>query len=112
MQGLRKILRALAVVIFPVIGAVIVYGSSSGMETAIGWAFILFALGQIATWFWQPWLEVGSASARALCESIRLLFGAPCVRGCAFLEPAIAGPSPGTGPRVAGRKPPRGGHFW
>jgi hypothetical protein len=31
---------------------VIVYGSSSGMETAIGWAFIPFALGLIATWFW------------------------------------------------------------
>jgi hypothetical protein len=55
MQGLRKLLRALAIVIFPMIGAVIVYGSTSGTETAIGWAFILFALGLIATWFWQPW---------------------------------------------------------
>ena len=55
MQGLRKILRALAIVIFPVIGAVMVYGSTSGMETAIGSALILFALGLIATWFWQPW---------------------------------------------------------
>jgi hypothetical protein len=55
MQGLRKILRALAIVIFPVIGAVIIYCSTSGMETAIGWAFILFALGLIATWFRQPW---------------------------------------------------------
>ena len=55
MQGLRKILRALGIVVFPVIGAVIIYGNSSGMETAIGVAFILFALGLIATWFWQPW---------------------------------------------------------
>jgi hypothetical protein len=52
MLGLRKILRALAIVIFTVIGAVIAYGSASGMETAIGWAFILFALGLIVTWFW------------------------------------------------------------
>ena len=55
MQGLRKILRVLAIVIFPVIGAVIIYGSTSGMETAIGAALILFALGLIATWFRQPW---------------------------------------------------------
>lgn len=55
MLGLRKILRALAIVIFAVIGAVIAYGSTSGMEPAIGWAFMLFALGLIVTWFWQPW---------------------------------------------------------
>lgn len=55
MQGLRKIVRALAIVVFPMIGAVIVYGSTSGMETAIDWAFMLFALDLIATWFWQPW---------------------------------------------------------
>jgi hypothetical protein len=55
MRGLRKILRALAIVIFPVIGAVIIYGSTSGIESAIGWAFILFALDLIATWFWLPW---------------------------------------------------------
>lgn len=55
MLGLRKILRALAIVIFAVIGAVIAYGSTSGMETAIGWAFMLFAVGLIVTWFWQPW---------------------------------------------------------
>ncbi len=55
MQGLRKILRALAIVILPVVGAVIVHGSSSGVETAFGLFLILFALGLIATWFWQPW---------------------------------------------------------
>ena len=54
MQGLRKILRALAIVILPVVGMMIVYGSSSGLETAMGLALILLALGLIATWFWQP----------------------------------------------------------
>jgi hypothetical protein len=55
MQGLRKILRALAIVLLPLVGTVIIYGSSSGLETAIGLAFILLAFGLIATWFWQPW---------------------------------------------------------
>ena len=54
MQGLRKILQALAIVILPVIGAGVIYGSSSGLETAVGLGLILFALGLIATWFWQP----------------------------------------------------------
>jgi hypothetical protein len=52
MQGLRKILRALAIVLLPVVGTVILYGSSSGMETAVGVTLIFFALGLIATWFW------------------------------------------------------------
>ena len=52
MQGLRKIFRVLAIVIFPVIGAAIIYGSSSGMETAAGLGLIIFAFGLIATWFW------------------------------------------------------------
>ena len=55
MQGVRKILRALAIVILPVVGTAIILGSSSGLETAIGCALILLALGLIATWFWQPW---------------------------------------------------------
>jgi hypothetical protein len=55
MQGVRKTLRTLAIVIFPVVGAVIIHDSSSGMETAIGLAMIVFAFGLIATWFWQPW---------------------------------------------------------
>ena len=33
MQGLRKILRALAIVLLPVVGTVILYGSASGEET-------------------------------------------------------------------------------
>jgi hypothetical protein len=55
MQGLRKIFRVLAIVILPVIGAGIIYGSSSGMETVVGLGLIIFSLGMIATWFWQPW---------------------------------------------------------
>jgi hypothetical protein len=55
MEGLRKILRALAIVLLPVVGTVILYGSASGVETGIGVVLILFALGLIATWFWQPW---------------------------------------------------------
>ena len=55
MQGLRKILRALAIVLLPVVGALVLYASASGVETAIGVVLILFALGLIATWFWQPW---------------------------------------------------------
>jgi hypothetical protein len=55
MQGLRKILRALAIVLLPVVGAVILCGGTSGVETAIGVVLILLALGLIATWFWQPW---------------------------------------------------------
>jgi hypothetical protein len=52
MQGLRKILRALAMVLLPMVGALIIYGSSSGLETAIGLVLILFALGLVTTWFW------------------------------------------------------------
>jgi hypothetical protein len=52
MQGLRKILRALAIVLLPMVGTLIFYGSSSGLETAIGLVLILFAFGLVATWFW------------------------------------------------------------
>ena len=52
MQGLRKILRALAIVLLPMVGTLIIYGSSSGLETAIGFVLILFAFGLVATWFW------------------------------------------------------------
>ena len=55
MQGLREILRALAIVLLAVAGTGILYGSANGLETAIGLALIQFALGLIATWFWQPW---------------------------------------------------------
>jgi len=52
MRGLRKILRALAIVLLPVVGTLIIYGSSSGLETAIGLVLIFFAFGLVATWFW------------------------------------------------------------
>ena len=55
MQGLRKIFRALAIVILPVIGVAVICGSWSGMETLVGLGLIIFAFGLIATWFWQPW---------------------------------------------------------
>jgi len=55
MQGLRKILRMMAVVTLPVVGTLVLYDSSSGAEVALGIFLILFSLGLIATWFWQPW---------------------------------------------------------
>lgn len=55
MQGLRKIARALAIVILPIVGAVILYGSSSLLEVGLGIFLILCSFGLIATWFWQPW---------------------------------------------------------
>ena len=54
-QGLRKILRTMAVVTLPIVGTLILYQSSSGIEVAAGIFLILFSLGLIATWFWQPW---------------------------------------------------------
>jgi hypothetical protein len=54
MQGLRKILRAFAIVILPIVGALVLYGSSSPVEIGIGTFLILFSFGLIATWFWQP----------------------------------------------------------
>jgi len=55
MQGLRKILRTMAVVTFPIVGTLVLYQSSSGIEVAMGIFLILFSLGLVATWFWQPW---------------------------------------------------------
>jgi len=55
MQGIRKILRAIAIVVLPMLGAVVLYGTSSDAETVLGWFLILVALGLIATWFWKPW---------------------------------------------------------
>jgi len=55
MQGLRKILRTIAVVTLPIVGTLVLYQGSSGIEVAVGIFLILFSLGLIATWFWQPW---------------------------------------------------------
>jgi hypothetical protein len=54
MQGLRKLLRALAIVVLPLAAALIFSRASSGTEMVVGALLILFALGLIATWFWQP----------------------------------------------------------
>ena len=55
MQGLRKLLRALAIVFFPALGAVMIYAGSSREEVIVGVALVFFAFGLIATWFWSPW---------------------------------------------------------
>jgi hypothetical protein len=52
MQGVRKLLRAAAIVILPVVGILIVLGSSDAVEAGLGIFLILFAIGLIATWFW------------------------------------------------------------
>ena len=55
MHGLRKMARALAIVVLPVVGSFVVYQSTSATEVLVGLALIAFALGLFATWFWQPW---------------------------------------------------------
>jgi hypothetical protein len=58
MQGLRKILRALAIMILPIIGSALLYDglhSSDWLEIALGAFLFLGAFGLLATWFWQPW---------------------------------------------------------
>jgi hypothetical protein len=52
MQGLRKIARAIAIVLLPVVGSFVVYESTSMTEVLIGVALIALALGLTATWFW------------------------------------------------------------
>ena len=52
MQGLRKIFRAIAILVLPIVGALIVYGSSNGFEMGLGLFLMLVALGLVATWFW------------------------------------------------------------
>ena len=52
--GLRKLLRAAAILILPVVGIVFLYESTSNIETLVGVGLIAFAMGLVATWFWQP----------------------------------------------------------
>ena len=55
MQGLRKILRAAAIVTLPIIGSAMLYDglhSSDAVEIALGGFLILTACGLFATWFW------------------------------------------------------------
>jgi cytochrome c biogenesis protein CcdA len=54
MQGLRKLLRALLILTLPIVAALVFAQASTGTEVAVGALLIAFALGLIATWFWQP----------------------------------------------------------
>jgi hypothetical protein len=55
MQGLRKIARAAAIVVLPIVGSFLLYQSTSTIEVLVGVGLMVFALGLVATWFWQPW---------------------------------------------------------
>jgi hypothetical protein len=55
MQGLRKILRAAAIVMLPIIGSAMLYDglrSSDAIEIVLGGFLVLTACGLLATWFW------------------------------------------------------------
>ena len=55
MQGLRKIFRAAAIVILPIIGSAMLYDglhTSDAVEIALGGFLVLTACGLLATWFW------------------------------------------------------------
>jgi hypothetical protein len=54
MLGLRKLLRALLIVILPVVAVLVFAQASTRSEFVLGALLIAFALGLIATWFWQP----------------------------------------------------------
>src|SRR5882672_5486318 len=49
MQGLRKLVWALAILILPMVGAGVLYGSSGPIEVALGIFLILCSFGLIAT---------------------------------------------------------------
>jgi len=50
----RKLLRALFIIVLPIAAALVFARASSGTELAVGALLILFALGLIATWFRPP----------------------------------------------------------
>jgi hypothetical protein len=52
MQGLRKLVRALTIVLLPIAAALLLLHAASGTEMAVGALMLLLALGLIATWFW------------------------------------------------------------
>ncbi len=54
MLGLRKLLRALLIVILPMVAVRVFAQASTGSEFALGALLVAFAFGLIATWFWQP----------------------------------------------------------
>lgn len=71
MQGLRKILRALAIVLLPMVGTLIIYGSSSGLETAMGLVLILLLSVSSQHGFGSPggWLVCSLMCDKVCCSS-------------------------------------------
>ena len=53
MSGLRKLLRALAILVLPLLGMLVLFRGTGWLEMLFGVLLIVFALGLIATWFWQ-----------------------------------------------------------
>ena len=53
MSGLRKLLRALAILVLPLLGMLVLFRGTGRLEMLFGVLLIVFALGLIATWFWQ-----------------------------------------------------------
>jgi hypothetical protein len=54
MSGLRKLLRAFAVLVLPLLGTLVLFGGAGRLAMVFGVLMIVFAVGLIATWFWQP----------------------------------------------------------
>jgi hypothetical protein len=53
MSGLRKLLRALAILFLPLLGMLVLFRGGGRLEMLFGGLLIVFAVGLIATWFWQ-----------------------------------------------------------
>ena len=53
MSGLRKLLRALAVLILPLLATFVLFRGAGRLAVVIGVLLIVFAVGLVATWFWQ-----------------------------------------------------------
>jgi hypothetical protein len=53
MSGLRKLLRALAILFLPLLGMLVLLRGGGQLEMLFGGLLIVFAVGLIATWFWQ-----------------------------------------------------------
>jgi hypothetical protein len=53
MSGLRKLLRALAILVLPLLAMLVLFRGAGRLEMLFGVLLIVFAVGLIATWFWQ-----------------------------------------------------------
>jgi hypothetical protein len=53
MSGLRKLLRALAVLVLPLLATLVLLRGAGRLEMLFGALLIAFAVGLVATWFWQ-----------------------------------------------------------